>query len=762
MSEKVIATLVGKLRFDADASGLLKFERLLDQVARKMAHLERQATRLNKRLGISPKGNANIQKQLAASAKQTNAEFQSMLRTSKLQLVAEQQQVKLQTQQAKAAQQQARQAHAQHRAQLQQIKTQQAAQAFSLRQEQGRLKLQQEQYRTQAAGSRLEATRARTQAASDRARLTALRLEERINKRLPGSMRSPTGRSPAPSPSSSIWRAGSGRGFGGSLGHVASAGLGAGVGASIPGLGMFGMNLHPAAVGLGAVAAAAVAAQAKLNEFAKQDISAFDTRRVERANLRVLTGGDAALAAKQEQALNKFVDDLGLLRSAIAKPYVMSAVNLTDAGLQRDQSVSLIQGIMKFARGTGTTEDDMAGALRAIGQAFSKGQLYAEEWKGQFAERIGGADKLGVQAWAAVTKSGLTGEKAKGDFAKNMSDGKITGQLMNKFFITLGQMMDDKSNLEGRLDLISQSAQSSANRITNMQAERSIRTSEFNDGALKQSSIELYAAKERLQVSLEKLIPGFSTLESASLKLETRFVDGSTRMVLWIERLQSKINELTSDPKAAQYFDQIGAKFDQFVTHIEPLINLLTDVVTFMGSVAFEKIGESFDTFLTRMDEVWTRLDPILAAVPDAFDAIVKRIEENVNRLFRMFGLEREWQQHKASREDGYTGRPFDAQTPLPLREPSPLIPKFTPSMLDTLATNPARAMQQLIDSSTTNTNNVTTNQFHVEVNAAGVNASEIADQLQDRLGRMAIDAARYQFDKTVAIAKVSLLETKR
>ncbi len=524
---------------------------------------------------------------------------------------------------------------------------------------------------------------------------------------------------------------------------------------------MFGMNLHPAAVGLGAVAAAAVAAQAKLNEFAKTDISSRDERMVERANFRVATGSPA-LATQAENRLTALANDLGIVRSEIARPYTMATVNLTEAGMTPQESATMLQGLMSFGRGAGVSTDDQAGALRAIQQSLSKGQLYSEEMRQQLAERLPGAWSAAAEAWSRQTKSGLTGDKASLRFSKDMEDRKIAGKPLVEFWKQFGQVLQERSNAGGRLDEVRQSADASKARLQNMELERSIRTAEFNDGALKQSSVELYQAKERLQVSLEKLIPGFSTLESASLRLETRFVDGSTRMVAWIEKLQSKINELTGDPKAIQYLDQLGAKFDQLTTHLEPLLTLLTNVTTFMGSVAFEKIGESFDTFLTRMDEVWTRLDPILAAVPDAFDAIVRRIEDNVNRLFRMFGLEREWQQHKASRKDGYTGRPFDAQPPLPLREPSPLIPKFTPSMLDTLATNPAQAMQQLIDSSTTNMNSITTNQFHVAVNAAGVNASEIADQLQDRLGRMAIDAARYHMDKTFSVAKVNMLEAKR
>lgn len=754
MSEKVIATLVGRLRFDADNGGLVKFERLLDQVARKMAQLERQAQRLNRKLGIAPKGNANIQKQIQQQQRLTKQQFADSLKASKLQLAVDQQQLKFQNLQSKLSQQQARQAQAEHRAQLQQLKTSQAAHQYSIRQEQSRLKLQQEQLRTNAAQSRLEATRARTQAASDRARVQALRLEERLNKRLPGAMRSPSGRH-AVSPPPSIWRGG--RGFGSSMGHVASAGLGAGVGASIPGLGMFSAGLHPAAMALGALATAAIAAQAKLNEFAKTDINAFDTRRTERANLSVLAEGDTQLQGRLEKELSSFADSLGLVRSEIAKPFVMSAINLTDAGLQRDQSIDLIQGIMRFARGTGLNSDDMGGALRAIGQAFSKGQLMSEEWKGQFAERVAGADKLGVQAWAEITRSGLKGQAAKTSFSDAMADGKISGDQLNKFFIVLGRMMKDKSNLGGRLDTIAQSAESSQARIQNMTTERSIRTAEYDDGALKQSSIELYQAKERLQVSLEKLIPGFSNLESASLRLETRFTDTSTKIVGWLERLQTAVDQFADNPKYAVFFDNAKKFADEVLT---PLIDLLVDVVTFMASTTFENIGAA----LGLMADGLNALSPVLDQIPEALNFMIEKLREGIGQFFTLLGLGDKWRAHNAEREDrGLSAEaPFDEPRMPFLARPAPLIPETAVSALDQWTKTPAQAMQQLIDSSTTNTNNVVTNQFHVQVNASGANAEEVANQLTDRFQQMASDAARGVIDTTLRVTKANYGQVKQ
>lgn len=173
--EKTIATLVGKLRFDVDTSGLLKFQQLLDKVDRQMSALGLKATQLQKKLGIAPKGSTSFQKQLTNNAKQTNAEFQNMLRTSKLQLVTEQQSLKLQTAQQRLAQQEARTGQAQasqaHKAELERAKTLNAQRTFGLRQEQQSLKLQQEKLRLAATGGPTGASKQRSGAMTTKTQL---------------------------------------------------------------------------------------------------------------------------------------------------------------------------------------------------------------------------------------------------------------------------------------------------------------------------------------------------------------------------------------------------------------------------------------------------------------------------------------------------------------------------------------------------------------------------------------------------------------
>jgi len=210
---------------------------------------------------------------------------------------------------------------------------------------------------------------------------------------------------------------------------------------------------------------------------------------------------------------------------------------LKDAGISQGDTTNLLKGILSYGRGTGTSQDDLGGALRAITQMASKGQLMAEEWRGQFAERVLGAQKLGVQAWATASGSGLTGQKASTDFSESMQSREISGDKLNKFLIVLGDLMAAEANKGGRLDTVAASAESSQARIENQRLERSIRTAEAGDGRLRKASAELFAAKERFQKSMDALTPVFSTLEAQSLKLESVFIDLVAASISYVDEL---------------------------------------------------------------------------------------------------------------------------------------------------------------------------------------------------------------------------------
>lgn len=120
MSEKVIASLIGRLRFDVDSSGLRSFERMLDNVAKRMALLDQQAQKLQRRLDRKSSAPARakadasarhalsrehrIERALQTTRKET---FRDELAAQKLQYTGQLQQAKLTTESVRARQQQA-------------------------------------------------------------------------------------------------------------------------------------------------------------------------------------------------------------------------------------------------------------------------------------------------------------------------------------------------------------------------------------------------------------------------------------------------------------------------------------------------------------------------------------------------------------------------------------------------------------------------------------------------------------------------------
>ncbi|USR38356.1 tape measure protein [Ectopseudomonas hydrolytica] len=729
---------------------------MLDSIHAKMAALDKQATRLQKKLGIAPKGTANIQRQLAQQQKLTKQQFQDSLKASKLQLAVDQNKLKLQSVQAKASTLQAKQAQAEHKARLGHIKAEQAAQTFSMRQEQSRLRLAQEQNRLAASNSRLEATRARTQAAADRARITGLRLEERLSKSLPRSLQGDARR-----PSRSIaspWRGGS-RGFGSSMSHVLAGGAGVGVGASIPGLAMFSAGLHPAAIAIGAVATAATLAAAKLNQLAKQDVKALDERKVERANFKVATGSPEA-AAKAEARLSALADDLGIVRSEIAKPYTMATVNLAAAGMSPDEAAKMLQGLLSFGRGAGVSTDDQAGALRAIQQSLSKGQLMSEEARQQLAERLPGAWQAMADSWAQLTKSGLVGDKASQAFSDAMEDRQIRGDKLVEFWKVFGARLQEQANAGGRLDEIRQSADAHAARLQNMKEARSIATAEFDDGRLKKASNEMLQAREKLEKSLNKLVPTFSSLESASLRFEQRFYELSSSFVEWLAMIQTKLDSFEPSPEFLRFVEAVDSTLQKFYVALEPVLTLLSDVVTFMAGIAIDTLTESWKTFFGTFADGLDSMQGLLDTIPDAVQQFVDHIRNMIAKLLDMVGLGDRWRKHQQEREQGrQIASNVEQQSKLPFMS-APITPELQRSISQ--LSGPSQALQNAIDNKTVNTTGVLQFNPIITVHAENADAAEVVTQLESKLQGMAQDAYRGMLQQTLDKAKTSLVQTKK
>lgn len=153
------------------------------------------------------------------------------------------------------------------RAQMQQSRLVQLAQRHSLSLQQQQIKVGEQQIKQNVVLERLKQGQMRTQA-----------LNQRIQH-------------------SNAMRAAN------SLRQVVPAGIGGSIGGGIGGSVASGLSGIPIAAtgvvaGFAAVVAAAGAVQHKLSQMAAQDVAATDERKVERANLRVLTDGDSQKATQ--------------------------------------------------------------------------------------------------------------------------------------------------------------------------------------------------------------------------------------------------------------------------------------------------------------------------------------------------------------------------------------------------------------------------------------------------------------------------------
>lgn len=117
-----------------------------------------------------------------------------------------------------------------------------------------------------------------------------------------------------------------------------------------------------------------------------------------RIGLRVGSGGDAEIAAKNYTMLRKEADRLGLVFDDVAPKFVNLDIAGRAAGLNARQTAQAFKDLSVSVSARNLSLDDTEGAFRAIEQMFSKGKVQAEELRGQLAERLPGAVAIFAKA----------------------------------------------------------------------------------------------------------------------------------------------------------------------------------------------------------------------------------------------------------------------------------------------------------------------------------------------------------------------------
>jgi tape measure domain-containing protein len=134
----------------------------------------------------------------------------------------------------------------------------------------------------------------------------------------------------------------------------------------------------------------------------------------------VAATGSTAGAAREMSFVRGEADRLGLVLTDTAQAYAGLAAAARGTSLEGAGARDIFSAVAEAASVMGLSADQSAGALQAIQQMISKGNVQAEELRGQLGERLPGAFQLAARAMGTTT-AGLS---------KMLEQGKVTAADM--------------------------------------------------------------------------------------------------------------------------------------------------------------------------------------------------------------------------------------------------------------------------------------------------------------------------------------------
>lgn len=142
-----------------------------------------------------------------------------------------------------------------------------------------------------------------------------------------------------------------------------------------------------------ALATAYVGVQGTIN-LAGGAVDAYKLRQQALLKISAVVGDSAEAQNEQWQYMVGLANKLGIELSVVAESYTKFAVAANAVGIGMQETRYIYESIAKAGRVFALSSDDMNGVFKALEQMLSKGQVYAEELRGQLGERLPGAVAL--------------------------------------------------------------------------------------------------------------------------------------------------------------------------------------------------------------------------------------------------------------------------------------------------------------------------------------------------------------------------------
>jgi tape measure domain-containing protein len=166
--------------------------------------------------------------------------------------------------------------------------------------------------------------------------------------------------------------------------------------------------------------------------------------------------GDVSRAGEELAWVRALVEELGLELETTARSYAKLAAASRGTALEGEATRDIFRAVASAATVMRLSTEQTEGALLAIQQMISKGNVQAEELRGQLGERIPGAFQIAARA-IGVTTQELDGMLKKGEV--------VASDFLPKFAAEL------QRSVGGSLETASDSLGAQLNRITNRLTE---------------------------------------------------------------------------------------------------------------------------------------------------------------------------------------------------------------------------------------------------------------------------------------------------
>ncbi|ECE9169186.1 hypothetical protein E0929_18655 [Salmonella enterica subsp. enterica serovar Infantis] len=152
-------------------------------------------------------------------------------------------------------------------------------------------------------------------------------------------------------------------------------------------------------------------------------IDAYKNRQQAMVKIANVVGNSQAAINKEWEYMVGLANTLGIDITTLSQSYTKFAVSAKAVGLSLQDSKFIFESVAKAGRVFHLSQDDMEGVFRALEQMLSKGQVYAEELRGQLGERLPAAFALFAKGMDMTTA----------ELMKAMENGEITGEAVINF-----------------------------------------------------------------------------------------------------------------------------------------------------------------------------------------------------------------------------------------------------------------------------------------------------------------------------------------